>query len=172
MRTLKELNSWIKFFLTDDHSEKVSKNKKRVGPCFQDIVSFEEATFGSNANFHTVTFVNDVTFFRAKFMNITYFFRTKFCEMANFNECTFLSKIDFRTTYFEKGLFRYVRFVSEVYFMDVIFKNTTLFNYTIFEQPNETVFGLRDKDLNYSPVINYRPHHQVLSYAHYSEYCN
>ena len=53
-----------KVFLTDDHSEKVSKNKKRVGPCFQ-ICKLEEATFGDNTNFHTVTFVNDVTFFRS-----------------------------------------------------------------------------------------------------------
>ena len=35
MRTLKELNSWIKFFLTDDHSEKVSKNKKEWDPVFR-----------------------------------------------------------------------------------------------------------------------------------------
>jgi uncharacterized protein YjbI with pentapeptide repeats len=133
------------------------RDEHKLGTMFHGIASFEEAKFSKAANFHTATFCKDVTFFRATFSNITYFFRIKFCKLANFNECTFLNKTDFRTTYFFKALFRYVRFASEVYFMDVIFKERTLFNYTIFEHPNSTVFGLRDKDLNYREPIDCGP---------------
>lgn len=132
-------------------------DRNKLGTTFWGIANFEDATFHKDASFNTATFRDEVTFFRATFFNIAYFFRVKFCKLVNFNECTFSSKTDYRTTYFYEALFRYVRFRSEVYFMDVVFKEKTLFNYSIFEQPNEIVFGLRDKDLNYREPIDCKP---------------
>jgi uncharacterized protein YjbI with pentapeptide repeats len=128
-----------------------------VGATFTGKANFREDSFTEKANFHGVTFTKGADFRHVTFTKGADFSGATFTEEADFRRATFKEKADFYSATFTKGVdfifatlqiadFSQAKFLNEVRFsgLAIIFKEGTLFRYTIFEQPYKALFDVSD----------------------------
>jgi Pentapeptide repeats (9 copies) len=102
---------------------------------FSNYVVFDTATFSGVASFGGATFSEEADFENAKFFNRTLFYDATFSKKANFIHAKFSNFADFSHS----------KFLDEVRFSGTkLFNGETLFNYTVFEEPNEAEFDTND----------------------------
>jgi len=123
------------------------------GAVFTERANFEYATFTEVASFSHAIFSKGAVFSRAIFSKGVDFsgatFTKEACatlrQEAYFYGATFTKEAYFYDVKFQNSDFSEAKFLNEVRFSgSEVFKDETLFRYTIFEQPTKTVFDVND----------------------------
>jgi hypothetical protein len=131
-------SAYFKSLAIFDSVEFICKEVYFTNVEFKEKVGFNQSQFYGNTYYRSTKFHNDATFCYTDFYGKADFKYTEFYNNAIFNSSNFFCQTDFSVAKFLNE----VRFSAEE--KSNIFNGETLFNYTVFERPNKTVFDTHD----------------------------